>query len=166
MNKSIRRYATKQGAITGVSTVILCLIIFSLLVTSGVQLSIIFSDLSITIGSTGLICGFIQVLILKGPVKKGAVPLIGNLDDQAAYLLVPKNVVAFLLYLTIVELLLFAFAPIGIISMFISNGGEISRISYILLKALLAGAAAGYSAYHANIFVCSLYQQKLKVAEE
>lgn len=99
----------------------------------------------------------------KGPVKKGVVPPVGNLDDQAAYLLVPKNSAAFLVYFTIVELLLFAFAPIGIISMFI-GGGEVSKIGYIVLKALMAGAADRYSTYHANIFVCGLHQKKLEIA--
>ena len=86
------------------------------------------------------------------------VPPVGSLDEQAAYLLVPKNSVAFLIYFTIVELLLFAFAPIGILAML---GAELPRFGYIVMKALLAGAAGGLGTYHANIFICGIYQEKL-----
>lgn len=163
MEQNIRKYATKQAIITGIITVLLNLTLFFFLVKSGVELSAIFLDLSITVGTTGFICGLLQVFLTKGPVKKGLVPVVGNLDDQAAYLLIPKNSGAFLVYLVIVELLLFAFAPIGILSMFLANSGELSRMAYIVLKALLGGSAAAYSTYHANIFICSLHQKKLKI---
>ena len=121
-------------------------------------LSAIYADLPLTVGPTGFLCALIQIFTTRGPVKKGVVPPAGSLDEQAAYLLVPKNSVAFLIYFTIVELLLFAFAPIGILAML---GAELPRFGYIVMKALLAGAAGGLGTYHAIIFICGIYQEKL-----
>ncbi len=158
MTSGIRKYAAKQGLITGVCTVVICLILFFFMIKGSMPLSAIYADLPLTVGPTGFLCALIQIFTTRGPVKKGVVPPAGSLDEQAAYLLVPKNSVAFLIYFTIVELLLFAFAPIGILAML---GAELPRFGYIVMKALLAGAAGGLGTYHAIIFICGIYQEKL-----
>lgn len=163
MNSSIRKYAAKQGAVTGVCTVVICLILFFFMIKSSVPLSTVYTDLPLTIGPTGFLCALIQVFTTKSFVKKGVVPVVGSLENQAAYLLVPPNSLAFLVYFTALELLLFAFAPIGILTMV---GKEIPRFGYIVLKSLLAGCAGGVSTYHANIFICGLHQEKLTAAEK
>ena len=157
MTSGIRKYAAKQGLITGVCTVVICLILFFFMIKESMPLSAIYADLPLTVGPTGFLCALIQIFTTKGPVKKGMVPVVGDLDQQAAYLLVPKNPIAFLIYFTIVDLLVFAFAPIGILAMI---GAEVPRVGYIILKAILAGAAGGLGCYHANIFICGLYQEK------
>lgn len=162
MTFSIRKYAAKQGLITGACTAVICLILFFFMIKGNMPLSAIYADLPLTIGPTGFLCALIQIFMTKGPVKKGVVPPVGSLDEQAAYLLVPKNPAAFLIYFTIVDLLLFAFAPIGIFAML---GAELPRFGYIVLKALLAGAAGGVGTYHANIFICGIYQEKWAVEQ-
>lgn len=157
MSSGIRTYAAKQGLITGACTAVICLILFFFMVKGSMPLSAIYADLPLTVGPTGFLCALIQVFTTKGPVKKGVVPPVGSLEDQAAYLLVPKNAAGFLIYFTIVDLLLFAFAPIGILAML---GAKMPRFGYIVLKALLAGAAGGLGTYHANIFICGLHQAK------
>ncbi|MEG1593935.1 MAG: hypothetical protein RR350_05945 [Oscillibacter sp.] len=106
----------------------------------------------------------LQIFLTKGPVKKGVVPTVGNLEDQVAYLLVPKNSIVFLVMFTVVILLVFAFAPIGILAMTLAEGAEVSRMAYIVFKALMAAGAGGYGTYHANVFLCGLFQEKLAAA--
>ena len=139
MTSGIRKYAAKQGLITGVCTVVICLILFFFMIKGSMPLSAIYADLPLTVGPTGFLCALIQIFTTRGPVKKGVVPPAGSLDEQAAYLLVPKNSVAFLIYF----------------------GAELPRFGYIVMKALLAGAAGGLGTYHAIIFICGIYQEKL-----
>lgn len=161
MAQSIRQYAAKQGVISGICTMIICGILFFFMVAEGTNFETAFIDLSLTVFCTTLIGTWIQIALTKGHVKKGAVPMVGELDDQVSYLLIPKNNIAFLLLISVMALIIFGLAPLGILALVIGESGEAPKMWYVLLKSLMAGSAGGYGTYHANVFACRLHQEKL-----
>ena len=164
MTPNIRQYAAKQGFITGGCTFVICAILFFFMVKTDMVLAATYLDMSLTVGCTGLCCVIIQIFTIKGPVQKGLVPPAGDMAIQSAYLLYPKNSFAFLVLVTIAEVVLFAFAPIGVMAMFIADGGVVPKVLYIVIKAAMAALAGGYGTYHANVFVSALHQEKLTKA--
>lgn len=164
MTSGIRKFAAKAGLITAVCTIVICGILFFFMVKTDMVMADICLDMAITVGCTCLCCTLIQVITLKGAVKKGGVPNVGTLDEQAAYVLVPKNPYALLIYVTIFATLLFGFAPVGILATILGDGA-MPRVGYVILKAIMAGLGGGLGTYHANIFVAGLYQEKLAAAK-
>lgn len=115
-------------------------------------------DVPITVACTGLICVVLQAFMRKGAVKKGAVPPMGDMGMQVAYALIPQNSVIFVIYITLIALLLFAFAHLGILAAF-SPDIVIGKAGYVAFKAVLAGLASGYSTFHGIVYFCAKYQK-------
>ena len=165
METGIRKFAAKAGGITAICTVVICGLLFFFMVKTDMALADICVDMSITVGCTCLCCTLIQILTLKKAVKKGDIPTVGNLEDQAAYVLVPKNPYALMIYVSLLATLLFGFAPSGILALILGDGA-MPRMGYVIFKALMAGLGGGLGTYHANIFVVGLYQEQLAAVPE
>lgn len=145
--------------ITALITAVICAILFSIMTKTSMELKAIAFDLPFTVIFTALISGLIQVITARGAAKKGTALDVGSLEGQAAYVLVPKNAIVFLLIFTILATLIFSAAPIGLLYLF-APGCIMPRFGYVAFKSILAGVSGGYISFHANVFVAALYQKE------
>lgn len=156
-DKSVK-FALKEALVSLAATIIICAILFAVIVNGESNLAAMAVDVPITVACTGLICVVLQIFMRKGAVKKGAVPPMGDMSTQVAYALIPQNSVVFVIYITLITLLLFAFAPLGILAA-LSPDIVIGKAGYVAFKAVLAGLASGYSTFHGIVFFCAEYQK-------
>lgn len=157
--KSSVSFALLQGLFTGVCTFVVCLILYVFLTKTATELAAIMFDVPISIACTALICLLIQIVLVKNNVKKGSVPAMPPLKDQAAYVLVPKNLIVFTLLTTVMAFLLLGCGVVGALSIFAPQC-VIPRVGYALFKSILSGLAGGYVTFHANVFAGAFYQAK------
>lgn len=156
------KYAAKQAMTAGIPTLVLMLVLNFFMNKTAMNLEAIVTDLPLTILITGLVCTFVQTFLIKGPAKKGLLPEITSVSEQAAYVLIPKNTAVFIIMISIMATLLFACAPIGLLHIFMPDV-KIGRMLYVIAKALVISFAASYVTFHANMYLGSLYQEMVAV---
>lgn len=158
---SVRKSAGKSGFTTLGITTVICFIIFTFMTKNPTYK---LEDMPLDIALTGMLTGLITALLMsltsKGAVKKGTAPILPSLDDQACYLLVPENIFGYIIAMTVLCLWLFGLAPLGLIYVFFPDI-VMARFVYVFFKALVAGCAAGFAAYHANLMLYYLLNKKM-----
>lgn len=159
MHDNSMKYAVKQAVTSGAPTLVIMLVLNIFLNKADMNFEAIVADIPITVLITGLVCTIIQVFIVKGSVKRGAMPEITPVGKQAAYVLIPKNTAVFVIMISILAALLFACTPIGLLQIFAPDA-EVKRMIYIIVKALIVSFAAAYVTFHANIFLGAVYQER------
>ena len=157
MTKDSIKFALKEAIVSGIATVIICGIIFILTTKDGCNLATLTAELPLGIVITGILCTVMQYFMRKGAVKKGAVPPMGDVNTQAAYALIPKNTVVFIVIMAIVDFILFVCAPLGFFAI-VAPEVFFAKFVSIALKAVLTGFAAGYVTFHGTIFFCARFQ--------
>lgn len=153
------KYAFKQGLTSGIATIVLCFAIFIFMTKNDANLALMASDAPVSVFCTALICLIIQALTAKGNVQKGKAPEMPSLEDQASYILIPKNAAMFVLLYTVFAFLCFGCAPIGLLFIFAPDC-VLSPVVYAVTKAVLAGFAAMYVTFHSNVFLNGMHQKK------
>ena len=150
--------------ITGVCTFILCIPFYIFLVKGEMSLSSVPADLAPSLFITPFICSLIQIPLKKGSTMKGKELIIPDAADQSAYLILPKkNKVAFCAAISLVSMLIFAFAPLGIVFT-IKPDLVFARWPYIIYKSLCSGMAVTYAIYHVGVMLPYITKQQAVAA--
>lgn len=153
------KYALKQSFSAAVPTIVLLFALGIVQVKTDMDVSTTAADLPLTMFLTALICTIVQVFITKNPVKKGAAPAMTPVEKQAAYAFIPKNIPAYVILISLAATFLFACGPVGLFQI-VAPEAVIGRWVYITMKSILVGVVAGYATFHANTFLCAIYQEQ------
>ncbi len=154
MTQESRKYALKEGLITGGCTFVLCVIIFIFLNKTDMDIPEIAADLVGPVAVTTMICTAIQIPLKKKAAEKSEVPDMGELDGQYAFFLTRKNYYFMVFGLALRAFWLFACAPVGLMVL-VAPDLVIRRFAFICLKSILVALSAGMGVYTATILVVS-----------
>lgn len=154
--KHLIKHALIVGGLTLVLTFVLCYLIYFFLNKTEMTLAEIPGDMFPGVVITGTICALLQISGVKKKVQAGKIKSI-DLSRQAAYALVPQNLIGFLIWTGIINFLLWDCGSVGLLYTFCPNV-IMPRFVYIAFKSFVTGLGAGFANFHANVFYAGIYK--------